>query len=100
MNENIAQGKWKQVKGKIQSTWGDLTDDELEKTKGDLKTVAGLIRQKYGEAEEAVREKLNQVVGGLGMSSGDKNKGNTNTSTGDTGTSTGGSSGSGTKTNR
>jgi len=59
MNKNIAGGNWKELKGRIQSAWGKLTDDELETTKGDLTAVAGLIQQKYGKMQEDARQKLN-----------------------------------------
>ena len=28
MNEDILQGKWAQLKGKVKEQWGKLTDDE------------------------------------------------------------------------
>lgn len=63
MNENIFKGKWKEVKGEIQKAWGNLTGDELDKTKGDIKAISGLIQQKYGLAQESAREKLDKLVG-------------------------------------
>ncbi len=64
INENIAQGKWKELKGRIQQAWGDLTDNELEQTKGDMTTIAGMIQQKYGTAQEKVRQALNKLASG------------------------------------
>lgn len=32
MNWNIAEGNWKQCKGKVQTQWGKLTDDHLDIT--------------------------------------------------------------------
>lgn len=64
INENIAGGKWKEIKGRIQSAWGNLTDDELETSKGDVGTIAGLVQQKYGTAQEEVRKKLNDWLSG------------------------------------
>lgn len=61
MNTNIAQGKWREIKGEIQKAWGMLTDDELEKTKGDAKAIAGILQQKYGRAEEDFSEKLGSI---------------------------------------
>lgn len=61
MNENVIKGKWLEMKGDIQKSWGKLTDDDLEKTKGDLKAISGLIQQKYGEAEEKSSTKLSEI---------------------------------------
>lgn len=35
-NENTIKGKWLEIKGEIQKSWGKLTDDEIDKTQGDL----------------------------------------------------------------
>lgn len=61
INEDLAKGKWKQLKGEIQKTWGDITGDELEQTRGDLKSIAGLIQQRYGIAKEEASQKLSEL---------------------------------------
>jgi uncharacterized protein YjbJ (UPF0337 family) len=61
-NENIVKGKWLEIKGDIQKAWGKLTDDELEKTKGDMKAISGLIQQKYGEAEVNADKKVSEII--------------------------------------
>lgn len=62
MNPNIVRGKWKEIKGEIVKSWGKITEDELEQTKGDIVKVVGLIQQKYGETQESVRERLNRFI--------------------------------------
>jgi uncharacterized protein YjbJ (UPF0337 family) len=61
MNENKFKGKWLEIKGDIQKNWGKLTDNELEKTKGDIKSIRGLIQQRYGDAEEKSSKKLENI---------------------------------------
>ena len=61
MNEDKIKGKWLELKGEIQKAWGRLTDDELEQTKGDLKSVEGLIQQKYGDSKETYSQQLNDL---------------------------------------
>ena len=57
MNNDIAEGKWKQIIGKAKTAWGKLTDDELTKAKGRADRLAGLIQERYGKTrEEALRE--------------------------------------------
>ena len=60
-NANMAAGKWTEIKGEVQKEWGKLTNDELEKTKGDMKAISGLIQQKYGAAQKGFDEKLNVI---------------------------------------
>lgn len=50
------------MKGELQKAWGKLTDDELEKTKGDAKAISGLIQQRYGEVEEKSRSRLSEIM--------------------------------------
>lgn len=61
MNKDVVKGKWLEIKGEVQKAWGKLTNDELEKTKGDMKSVAGLIQQKYGDSKENYQEKLDGI---------------------------------------
>ncbi len=60
-NENIIKGKWLEFKGEVKKAWGNLTDDDLEKTKGDIKAIGGLIQQKYGKAQKDYDKKLNTI---------------------------------------
>ena len=57
MNWDQIQGKWKQLKGEIQSRWGKLTDDEIDWIDGNREKLVGKLQEKYGYAkEEAERE--------------------------------------------
>ncbi len=61
VNENQWKGKWKEIKGEVQKAWGKLTDDELEKTKGDAKSISGIIQQRYGETHDSSSKKLSNI---------------------------------------
>lgn len=57
MNWDQIEGNWKQFTGKAQEKWGDLTDDEVQRAKGNRTELAGIIQEKYGKTrEEAERE--------------------------------------------
>jgi uncharacterized protein YjbJ (UPF0337 family) len=57
MNWNQVEGNWEQFKGKVQSQWGKLTNDDLDVIKGNRKQLTGRIQERYGRAqEEAERE--------------------------------------------
>lgn len=57
MNTDIAEGKWKQMKGKIQTQWGDLTDDDLDRINGKRQEFVGLMQERYGKGkDEAERD--------------------------------------------
>jgi len=52
-------GRWDQLKGKVRSIWGDLTDDELDKLKGDYQQLIGKIKEKSGQTQEENERRLN-----------------------------------------
>jgi len=59
MNKDVIAGNWKQVKGKAQARWGDLTDDVFDVTEGDATYLTGKLQEQYGwdrdRAENEVR---------------------------------------------
>lgn len=59
MNQDVLSGKWKEIKGEVRKAWGKLTDDEVEKTKGNLDSISGLVQQKYGYAKDDANKKVN-----------------------------------------
>lgn len=63
LNEDTLKGKWTEAKGEIQKMWGKLTDDDLEKAKGDMTALSGIIQQRYGESKEEVQAKLTEKFG-------------------------------------
>ena len=62
MNKDTLAGKWLEIKGDLQKMWGNITDDEWEKTKGDSKAIAGVLQQRYGYAKEDAEQKVSGVV--------------------------------------
>ena len=58
MNKDIIAGNWKQLKGKAQARWGDLTDDVFDVAAGDSKYLAGKLREKYGWNQERADEEV------------------------------------------
>ena len=62
INENVISGKWKEIKGDIQKTWGKLTDNEIEESKGNILNLAGTIQKKFGLAQEEAAAKLNRII--------------------------------------
>lgn len=62
MNKDIIEGKWKEIKGDLRKAWGNVTDDEWEKTKGDATAIAGILQQKYGFAKEDASDKVGKFM--------------------------------------
>ncbi|HCC83117.1 MULTISPECIES: CsbD family protein [unclassified Methylophaga] len=62
MNIDIAEGKWTQVKGKLRENWGDLTDDEIEQTKGNAQQLVGLLQERYGLAKDQAEKEVEALT--------------------------------------
>jgi len=57
MNWDQIQGNWRQLKGKIQANWGDLTDDDLDRIGGRREELMGKLQKAYGIGrDEAERQ--------------------------------------------
>jgi uncharacterized protein YjbJ (UPF0337 family) len=52
MNNNIFEGKWKQIRGQAKVWWGKLSDDDLEKVGGNYDKLIGLLQEKYGYTQQ------------------------------------------------
>ena len=63
MNQQILEGNWNEIKGKLREKWGQLTDDDLPQIRGDAEQVIGAIQRKTGEAREAIEQYLQEISG-------------------------------------
>lgn len=62
INQNTINGKWLEIKGDLQKAWGKLTDCELDKTKGDIKAIGGLLQQRYGDSQDSYQRKISEIM--------------------------------------
>jgi len=58
MNQDIFDGNWKQLKGKVREQWGRLTDDDLDKAAGKRDQILGKIQERYGIAKDEAERQL------------------------------------------
>lgn len=57
MNWDQIKGSWKQVKGRAQAKWGDISGDRWDTIEGRREEIVGLVQEHYGKGrEEAERE--------------------------------------------
>lgn len=48
---DIAEGKWKQIRGHVKEQWGKLTDDDLDRVDGRRDQLVGRVQELYGRAK-------------------------------------------------
>jgi uncharacterized protein YjbJ (UPF0337 family) len=57
MNWEMISGQWTEMKGKLRSKWGKLTDDDVEVIAGKKDVLVGRLQQRYGlDKDEAERD--------------------------------------------
>ena len=61
MNQQTLSGQWRQLRGKLQEKWGELTDDELDHVEGNVDQLIGLVQQKTGETREEIESYVDQI---------------------------------------
>jgi uncharacterized protein YjbJ (UPF0337 family) len=50
MNHNIFAEQWKQMRVRLKSWWGKLTDDDFESIEGQKNKLIGLVEEKYARS--------------------------------------------------
>ena len=62
INQQTFQGNWNEIKGKLQSKWGSLTDDDLRVFNGNMDQLVGMIQRKTGAARESIEHFFEQLT--------------------------------------
>nr|WP_295905962.1 CsbD family protein [uncultured Bdellovibrio sp.] len=62
MNKDIFQGKIKEISGELRKKWGALTDDDIQRTKGNAEALSGLVQQKVGLSKEEASRQVNDLM--------------------------------------
>ncbi|AMV38346.1 CsbD family protein [Planctomyces sp. SH-PL62] len=56
VNLQNLQGQWNQLKGEVKKKWGQLTDDDLRWTNGNVDQLIGRIQERTGEKREQIEK--------------------------------------------
>lgn len=58
MNDDILTGQWKQMKGSLESWWGQLSDDDFDNIGGEKDKLIGWVQEKYGRTREQAAQEV------------------------------------------
>ncbi|KKO49916.1 general stress protein CsbD [Arsukibacterium sp. MJ3] len=61
MNSDIAEGKWRQLKGSVKAKWGKLTDDDIQQVDGNLDKFIGKMQERYGMSRDEAEKEFNRI---------------------------------------
>jgi len=62
MNEDILQGKWAQLKGRVREQWGKLTDDDVDQIGGKSEQLIGRLQERYGYAKDEAKRQVDEFL--------------------------------------
>nr|WP_136251611.1 CsbD family protein [Ningiella ruwaisensis] len=62
MNNDRIEGNWKQLKGKAQQKWGELTDDDIDKMEGNRTELVGKIQERYGKSKDEAEKEVDEFM--------------------------------------
>jgi uncharacterized protein YjbJ (UPF0337 family) len=62
VNAQVLQGQWNQVRGELKKKWGQLTDDDLRFSNGNIDQLVGKIQERTGAAREAIEHFLGEAT--------------------------------------
>jgi uncharacterized protein YjbJ (UPF0337 family) len=66
MNWDQVEGKWNEMKGKLQTKWGKLTNDDLDAIRGKRTELLGRLQQRYGYKKEEAERHVDDWLGSVG----------------------------------
>ena len=61
LDQDVLEGKWHTIRGKVKSKWAKLTDDDLMMVDGGIEALIGRIQRRTGESREAIEHFLDQA---------------------------------------
>ena len=62
INTQELQGQWNKLRGQVKEKWGQLTDDDLQISGGNIDQLIGKIQSRTGEGREAVEKFLTELT--------------------------------------
>jgi uncharacterized protein YjbJ (UPF0337 family) len=54
MNQNVSEGKWKQMRGQAKVWWGKLTHNDREQVSGKVEKMVGTLQEKVGQTQQKI----------------------------------------------
>lgn len=59
-NNDILQGKWHELRGRVRQEWGKITEDDLGQLSGKIEELAGVLQQRYGYSKAQAEIEINK----------------------------------------
>lgn len=61
MDRASVEARWKLLRTRIRETWGDLTDEDLDRFETNRSRFVGQVQERYGLVREDVERRLREI---------------------------------------
>jgi len=72
MRNDILKTQWKQIRGRVQQMWGELTDDDLARINGNWDQLVGKIEERTGQLRMDIENRLGDLLETFQEASGER----------------------------
>ncbi len=62
MDKDKFMNRWPEIRARIRTRWGRLTDRELNQVQGNAEILIGMIQEKYDEPRKAIEMQLARLI--------------------------------------
>lgn len=62
MDSDRISGKLKEMRGKLQEKWGELTNDDLDVIEGNRDQLEGKLQARYGYEKDKARKEVDNFL--------------------------------------
>jgi uncharacterized protein YjbJ (UPF0337 family) len=62
MDTSVLTNKWNQVRNDVKHRWDKLTEEDVERVKGDIDELVSLVEQKYGYTRKAAESEVKRFL--------------------------------------
>jgi uncharacterized protein YjbJ (UPF0337 family) len=73
MNWDQIEGQWRQLTGRVKSTWGKATDDDVKNAAGKSRLLLGKLQERYGVLKDDAEKHIDGWIAKV-LSSDGRNK--------------------------
>ena len=56
------EGRFDRIRGRVRETWGEVTDDDFDRARGNTENLIGRIKEKTGDTMENIRRRLEEFM--------------------------------------
>ena len=56
------KGSWKQLRGKVEERWSQLSSNDLDEVNGNVDQLVGVLQKKTGQARQTIERELDELL--------------------------------------